>query len=67
VAVVAGEDIEGAHSRIHDLLHRLQYLHEWFVPGCAAVLLAAGQSNDELFAYLDGMGGVVQVERFLGG
>jgi len=65
VAVKRREDVDAMHLRIHDLLGKLEYLHEWFAPGYVAVSLEAGRSHDEFFAGLAALGDSVEVERIM--
>ncbi len=65
VAVGRREDVDAMHLRLHDLLGKLEYLHEWFAPGYVAVSLEPGRSHDEFFAGLAELGDAVEVERIL--
>lgn len=65
VAVKRREDVEAMHLRLHDLLGKLEYLHEWFAPGYVAVSLEPGRSHDEFFTGLAALGDDVEVERIL--
>lgn len=65
VAVKHGDDVDAMHLRLHDLLGKLEYLHEWFAPGYVAVSLEQGRSHDEFFEGLAALGDAVEVERIL--
>jgi hypothetical protein len=65
VAVKRRDDVEAVHLRLHDLLGKLEYLHEWFAPGYVAVSLEPGRSHDEFFAGLAVLGDAVEVDRIL--
>jgi Domain of unknown function (DUF4265) len=65
VAVKRREDVEAMHPRIHDLLGKLEYLHEWFAPGYVAVSLEAERSHDEFFKGLASLGDFVEVDRLM--
>ncbi len=65
VAVRHREDVDAVHLRLHDLLGKLEYLHEWFAPGYVAVSLEPGRSHDEFFAGLNELGDAVEVDRIL--
>jgi hypothetical protein len=56
---------EAVHLRLHDLLGKLEYLHEWFAPGYLAVSLEPGRAHDEFFAGLAALGDAVEVDRIL--
>jgi hypothetical protein len=65
VAVRHREDVAAMHLRLHDLLGKLEYLHEWFAPGYVAVSLEPGRPHDEFYAGLAELGDAVEVERIL--
>jgi hypothetical protein len=65
VAVKRREDVDAIHLRLHDLLGKLEYLHEWFAPGYVAVSLEPGRSHAEFFGDLAALGDAVEVERIL--
>jgi hypothetical protein len=65
VAVKRRDNIDAVHLRLHDLLGKLEYLHEWFAPGYVAVSLEPGVSHDEFFEGLAALGDAVDVERIL--
>lgn len=65
VAVKRQEDVEAMHLRLHDLLGKLEYLHEWFAPGYVTVSIEPGRSHDEFFEGLAVLGDAVEVERIL--
>jgi len=65
VAVRRREDVDAVHLRLHDLLGKLEYLHEWFAPGYVAVSLEMGRSHVEFFDGLAELGDAVEVERIL--
>jgi hypothetical protein len=65
VAVKSRDDVEAVHLRLHDLLGKLEYLHEWFAPGYVAVSLEAGGSHDEFFGGLALLGDAVEVDSIL--
>lgn len=65
VAVKHRDDVEAVHLRLHDLLGKLEYLHEWFTPGYVAVSLEPGTSHDEFFTGLAALGDAVEIERIL--
>ena len=65
IAVKRRDDVDAVHVRLHDLLGRLEYLHEWFAPGYVAVSLEPGTSHVEFFEGVAALGEVVDVERIL--
>jgi hypothetical protein len=65
VAVKPSEDVEAMHLRLHNLLGKHEYLHEWFAPGYVAVSLETAISHDEFFAGLAALGDAVEVDRML--
>lgn len=65
IAVKRREDVDSVHLRLHDLLGRLEYLHEWFAPGYVAVSVEPGRSHDELFEGLAALGDALDLERIL--
>jgi hypothetical protein len=65
VAVKHRDDVDAVHLRLHDLLGKLEYLHEWFARGYVAVSLEPGKSHNEFFAGLATLGDAVEVDRIL--
>lgn len=65
VAVRRPEDVDAIHKRLHDLLGRIEYLHEWFAPGYVTVSIEPGRSHDEFFGGLAELGDAVEIERTL--
>jgi hypothetical protein len=65
VAVKQPGDVDALHLQLHDLLGRLEYLHEWFAPGYVAIDVEPARSNDELYAGLAALGEAVEIERIL--
>jgi hypothetical protein len=47
VAVTSCDDVAAVHLRLHDLLGKLEYLHEWFFAGLA--LLGDAVEVDRIF------------------
>jgi len=63
VAIKSADDVARVHQRLHDLLERLVYLHEWFAPGYVAIHLEQGRQHDDLFAGLAELGDAVEIEQ----
>lgn len=61
VAVVADEVLP-VHARIHDILTRREYLHEWFAPGYVAISLNPADDHRELWAEIRTLGAAVEIE-----
>ena len=64
VAVVQPEDEEAIHATLHDLIGRLEYVHEWFAPGYVAIDLAPATSHERLHTGLAALGHAVEIEWF---
>lgn len=65
VAVKHHDDVNAMHLRIHDLIGRLEYLHEWFAPGYVAVSLEPERPHEEFFAGLAEVNDAIDVDRIL--
>lgn len=62
IAVLDKNDVQWVHAQLHDLLGRLEYLHEWSAPGYVAIHLEAGSDHAALFDGVRQLGDQVQSE-----